>query len=165
MSTIVSATSFTIGIVGFFILVYVRWFKEEKFTKLTAVGAILLIQAFVTFIIASIADSNRQDLALRDLKQFLKQDSLVVKINNESLDSLSTTKILNVIRSIKIIDAHHSHPIDTTYLQIITPRDTVYLTIGKDSERPNEYWVFWTKYFKESEIGRIQFNRDTINGS
>ena len=93
--------SFYLAVVGLFILLYIRWFKEDKFTKLTAAGVILIIQAFIVFFGTAIISSNKRDRAINHLKQFLKQDSLRVKIDDEFLDSLSTIKVLNAIRSFK----------------------------------------------------------------
>ena len=157
MDTILLISS-ALACVGFIILFYVRWFKEDKFTKFTAVGAILFIQAFIVFAATGITNSSKQDEALKELKQFLKQDSLRVKIDDEFLDSLSTIKILGAIRSVKDIKAHHSHPVNTIDIQIFVSNNTkpVHLSLSKDSQRPNEYWVFWPAYSNENEVGRIQ---------
>lgn len=154
--------SFYLAVVGLFILLYIRWFKEDKFTKLTAAGAILIIQAFIVFFGTAIISSNKRDRAFNHLKQFLKQDSLRVKIDDEFLDSLSTIKVLNAIRSFKDIKSHHSHPVNTIAIQIFSNNNTkpVHLSLSRDSQRPNEYWVFWSAYSNENEVGRIQIDEN-----
>jgi hypothetical protein len=61
------------------------------------------------------------------------------------------------LRSMSSSFGHHSHPVGNIYLQIQTSSGSVELNLRRDSERPDEYWVFMPAYWStaDAEIGRI----------
>jgi len=53
---------------------------------------------------------------------------------------------------------HHSHPIPPTIeVSFVRKDDTVRLQLERDSDRKNEYWVYFPKYrtHQDNEVGRI----------
>jgi hypothetical protein len=52
---------------------------------------------------------------------------------------------------------HHSHPEKTIHVTIVSQGRTLRLSLGRDSDRSNEYWVFYPQYkhTARNELGRI----------
>jgi len=65
--------------------------------------------------------------------------------------------VLAAVRSLESGLGHHSHPLDPIHIEIISSAGSVALEMGRDSERPDEYWVFMPRYWatKTLEIGRL----------
>lgn len=65
-----------------------------------------------------------------------------------------------VIRELQKISTslgHHSHPEKTIHVKIVSNGRTLRLSLGRDSGRSNEYWVFYPQYkhTAKNELGRI----------
>lgn len=54
----------------------------------------------------------------------------------------SSGPLLLALGQIGSIPAHHSGPTEPIPLRILSQRDTIQLTLARDSERPHEFWVF-----------------------
>ena len=69
-------------------------------------------------------------------------------------------KILSILQSMdnSPFQAHHSHPTKRIKFAIKSHGESLELELGKDSERPNEYWVFYPKYkhTRANEISRVR---------
>jgi hypothetical protein len=52
---------------------------------------------------------------------------------------------------------HHSHPTKKIHIEVERNGQVMNFNLGRDSQNPQEYWVFFPKYRVSSmyEIGRI----------
>ncbi len=157
--------SFGLAVIGFIILFYIRWFANKKFTRLSAIGAILFGQVFVVGIIWIFINSTNQEDDSTKLKHFISSNTLTVKLNNKLLDSASSNDLLKHLITIRDVQAHHSHPVDTNKVELSTSQFTVNLSLGKDSEKSNEYWIYWIKNSSYYLIGRVQINMNLLSSS
>jgi hypothetical protein len=67
--------------------------------------------------------------------------------------------VLAAIRGVRSRAAHHSAPDHAIYVVIRGKRGDLELTLARDSDVPEEYWVFWTSQEGDQnrlEIGRIE---------
>jgi hypothetical protein len=162
MIDLILKISFCLGIAGFFILSYVQGFKKDKFTRVTAFGGILVVQVFVIFFAVFFIGSNEKKRARNHFNKLIRRDSLYVNIINQDIDSIERRNLLYILQNNKDIHGHNSSPVETINIQIFSPKDTLTIMLRKDSEIPNEYWVFWPRYSVKTEIGRIEINWDSI---
>jgi hypothetical protein len=165
MTDKILSVSFVTGIIGFAILFYVRWIKSDKFTRLTAVGAILFVQVFIVFFSVMIIESRQLKFARYRIRTFSKKEGLTIIFNDQKLDSSSAKKILDVLQMFDKFPYHHSHPEEVNKVQLISPIDTLNLLFKKDSEIEDEYWIFWPNFSNEAEIGLVKLTLNPDNGS
>ena len=72
-----------------------------------------------------------------------------------------TNELIPLFRQLQSVDsvpAHHSYPTDPFDVRFMLNGHEYRYQIGRDSARPNEYWVFETARAPDSgrEIGRIE---------
>lgn len=65
--------------------------------------------------------------------------------------------MISSLKEITPYPAHHSHPMSRIHVDIRTDVSELSLELRRDSERPQEYWVYYSGYSVTSnnEIGRI----------
>jgi hypothetical protein len=71
----------------------------------------------------------------------------------------STGGVLGAIRGVHLQMAHHSHPDQEIPVMIRRDKTVLELTLARDSDDTQEYWVFWTREGRNPnrlEIGRIE---------
>jgi hypothetical protein len=113
---------------------------------------------FVAPIIAVFALSSIMTNTVRsDVLQFLSGvgDDVVMRIEDEIVSD--PRPIIAELRRVTTYLAHHSHPEKTIHLVIESKGATLSINLRRDSDRPQEYWVFYPHYKHTSmnEIGRI----------
>jgi hypothetical protein len=84
-------------------------------------------------------------------------DDIAVTVNGRSI--LNGREVIRAIRGVHLGKAHHSHP--DHRIQVVIQRKQVVmdLTLARDSDLGQEYWVFWTREAENPnrlEIGRIE---------
>ena len=149
--------SFGLGIIGFGILLYVQYEKPENKRKPLITGGLLLAQVFATWIIAFGLAWVLEVSARAELKKFLNNPNIQVKLNGESITQEFTNQIINELKKVDNIMAHHSSPTENINIELISPSANFQLILSRDSEIPTEYWVYMNKYrvTSNNEIGRI----------
>jgi len=154
--------SIVLAVIGLLILVYVRWIKKDKWTRLTAIGAILFIQLILFAGIQSIKDVKKTNRTKENIKRFVLNDSITIRLNNKLLDTIDSESLIEALYKIHDGPQNRSSPAaEKTDLKLCLPQNTITLIMRKDSELPNEFWIF----DKEYEIGRINIGDTIINGS
>jgi len=65
--------------------------------------------------------------------------------------------IVSALKQMSPVLGHHSHPTSNIQVEIQSANGTLDLELRRDSDNPQEYWVFYPKYLVTSnnEIGRI----------
>ena len=61
------------------------------------------------------------------------------------------------LRNLGPVLAHHSHPTTAYVVTIQSARGPLVLVLGRDSDHPREYWVFYGGFYstKNNEVGRV----------
>lgn len=155
--------SFGLALIGFIILFKTYRIDEKPNPLKIRNGVLLFGQVFVLAIILIVSDSANDKRARTDLKALLTQTNLQVSLNNEILDSVKSKQLIDVLKTIEKIEAHHSHSTERIPIVITSQRDTLVLQIGQDSNYPTEYWLFADKY-DQTEIGRVRTSLNIKNG-
>ncbi len=150
--------SFGLGVIGVIILIYVQQAKPTNKRKPIITGVLLLIQVIGTWIIGFGLLWVVQFSARDELKNFLDQPNIEVRVNGTTLSRTEANQILEELRKVDNYMAHHSHPTDQLTIELISNDQTFPLSVERDSEIPTEYWIFSNKYevTSSNEIGRIQ---------
>lgn len=150
--------SFGLGIIGFGLLFYVQYGKPEDKRKSLIIGGLLFAQVFATWAIAFGLSSVLENNVRNELLEFLISPNIQVKMNDELLPYEQSELVLNELKKVESIMAHHSHPTDRLTIDLIRNDETFPLRIERDSGIPTEYWVFSDKYkvTSSNEIGRLQ---------
>jgi hypothetical protein len=82
-------------------------------------------------------------------------NSIVVSIGGRPV--AQSTQALAALESMRQVVGHHSHPTNEILVELWSGRDKLPLVLGRDSDFPREYWVFFPRYRSShsNEIGRI----------
>jgi hypothetical protein len=67
--------------------------------------------------------------------------------------------VLGAMRGIHSKPAHHSHPEHEMAVVVRRKQNALELTVRRDTDLPEEYWIFWTREAQSTnrlEIGRIE---------
>lgn len=64
---------------------------------------------------------------------------------------------LAALESMRQVEGHHSHPMNKILVELRSGSDKLLLVLGRDSDFPQEYWIFYPRYrsSNSNEIGRI----------
>ena len=109
----------------------------------------------VTFIIANVATASSQQKVV-DFLHRPDATQFTVLVNGRPVANGS-----EIVQSLRGVSAwywaHHSHPTKRVHVQINSPSGQLSLELGRDSGRPQEYWVFDPAgtITNLNEIGRI----------
>lgn len=156
--------SFFLGLIGIILLAYnpsknhTDRIKNYNL-KIKVAGIILIIQLVISAFLVFRLSAFVVDNAGIEVKEFLSQENLTIRIGNNKLDAYDSDKVILELRRMCHLPAHHSHPTDNEIkIQIVSGDKTMILKLYKDSKIPEEYWIFWDNYrtTTKSEIGRIR---------
>jgi hypothetical protein len=88
--------------------------------------------------------------------------SYTVTANGAPVSHPST--LVAALHSAASVLGHHSHPTKTIHVRVEANGQAITFNLGRDSQNPQEYWVFYPKYRVSSmnEIGRI--TTDALDG-
>jgi hypothetical protein len=140
------------------LLVRKRPNNQMKSPKKIRVLAITSIAAFVLpTLLIFILSFPFISIVRRELKSYLRELSpkASVIVNGEQVKNPHL--IIEELKKLKSFWAHHSHPEHYFRLEISDVNDGLTLYTARDSNRPNEYWIFYPgfDYSYSNEIGRI----------
>jgi hypothetical protein len=81
-----------------------------------------------------------------------------VYVNHEAVSDADAEKIVSALQQTSSVLGHHSHDTKRIRVDINSEKGNITLELGRDSQVPQEYWVFYPKYRVTSnyEIGRIR---------
>ncbi|MBI3234510.1 MAG: hypothetical protein HYZ42_10805 [Bacteroidetes bacterium] len=117
--------SLGLALVGLVILFKTNRIDEKPNPLKIRNGVLLFGQVFVLGIILVIVNSANDERARIKLNSFLNEQNLVVAFNNRILDSTKSKQIIDILKTIQKIDAHHSHPTGRIPVKITSKKDTV----------------------------------------
>jgi hypothetical protein len=95
----------------------------------------------VPVVMGIIAAAASASLARSETLQFLQAVSAKATVSIDGHDAQNSGEILNALRDLRTVAAHHSHPTRMLALTISDPPQHLRLFVARDSETPREYWV------------------------
>jgi hypothetical protein len=97
-------------------------------------------------------------LVKRTTLAFLKQQSDHLQVYVNERPASNGAPIVETLRGLRSYHAHHSHATTRIRVEIRGPQTSLVLDLGRDSDLPNEYWVFSPVSFitSSNEIGKIR---------
>jgi hypothetical protein len=68
---------------------------------------------------------------------------------------------ISEIKLLGNISRHKSQPLDTLPIRILKDRIDIKIRIQRDSDRKNEFWIYWDRYriTRESPIGYLKTSK------
>jgi hypothetical protein len=116
--------------------------------------ACFVISFVSIFVIGGIKSSSLRNT----VKAFLNDVSaeVKVKVNREWFNN--PKEIVEVLKKVQPLPAHHSHSTTPIHIEVINDTRSLSIELGRDSQRPQEYWVFYPALFSfttKIEIGGI----------
>jgi len=105
----------------------------------------------VAIYVANVKESDRRDVVTS--VRSLPIDSIVLVDGKPAANSRA---ILDALKAVRPVGAHHSHPIKVLQIEIRAPAGSMSLSLGRDSQFPREYWVLYNPQFTDAGIGRIE---------
>lgn len=134
------------GACPFFVVNWLRYVWRKKKRAANACVPVKSIAIFVGAMTLGFLFSDmlkfraRQEIAMyldgvKDAKVF---------INGYPMTDSRT--LIETLQAMPSIGAHHSHPERRFNIIIESGKGTLKLALGRDSQRPQEYWVFYPRY-------------------
>ena len=116
----------------------------------------VLLFGFPMLVAAGAFDTSQrlgQTEVLDTLNAFDREDD--VFINGNSVPHAND--VLLALKNLRWLPAHHSSPTKTIHVEMRKDSRHVVLSLARDSGNPQEYWVFYPRYYitGRNEIGRI----------
>ena len=120
---------------------------------------IIFFQAFMMAGVMNMKSRQHVRSILSDI------DPKKVEIKIGGIETKYRDDWFNAIKCIRIGTGSHSHSEDEQEFVISDSESTLVLKIGRDSDRDDEFWVFYPKYYatKNNEIGRFRSDILRIN--
>jgi hypothetical protein len=114
----------------------------------------LLIPILVSFGVCFLSVSNAREQLSKRINSL--GSGYTIAVNGEIAGSRKA--ILDALHGLYWEWGHHSHPTKKINLAISDPSGRIILALARDSEYPQEYWVFLPKYWitSKTDIGRIK---------
>ena len=113
---------------------------------------------FVLFGLLAVCTKTYDDYRLRtELRRIPTDKILNFRLSNgkssrEIVSPSDISALISRIQLLKDVWSHHSHPIDPFTIDFKFDGDNYEYEIGRDSERPNEYWI--NAVGRDEDIGR-----------
>lgn len=135
--------------------------KAQPINRLVAVRTGFPIKTVTVFVLsiltAIVAATILTNAARNEALSFLEKVSGTYQVYVDGREAANPDKIVSALKQTAPTEAHHSHPTKRILVEIRSDQGTLQLELGRDSDRPQEYWVFFSKHsvMSSSEIGRI----------
>ncbi len=141
---------------------FVSWFKYALSNQQNqnlgdkqhwVVTTIFIITCILTMSLFSTIKTHGYNEFLNTL-EVLRPLEITIEINHRKVDTAHALADFNKIQRMR---PHNSSPISKVPVRIVTQTQTYHLEIGRDSQNPNEFWIFYPKFLVTTynEIGRI----------
>src|SRR5713226_2116217 len=153
-----------VGIVAlpFLLVNWTRYIRSRPANKFSATNPPKRPVKSTIFFVAPIlvaigAAEIMASLSRNEALNFIRGLSGNYKVSVNYQPAPNPDSIVTALRQVSPELAHHSHPTKRIRVEIQTEKGDLTLELGRDSDFPREYWVFYPKYRVTStnEIGRI----------
>jgi hypothetical protein len=104
-----------------------------------------------------LAENLSEQRAQRELLSAVSHASIVV-VNSQPIPESAVA--LAALRGIRHVSAHHSSPTSPIHVELRNGQTSAAVTIARDSDRPNEFWVYlpgsnWHNNALGRDAGRV----------
>jgi len=154
------------GFVGGLIGIGLSIYGFLKRSRLKIVGILLIVHMFLCAEILSLVNNIFSKRAKEELLRILNDPKLSLTVCDQPIQMDSQASFISEIKSLSEIPRHHSRPLDTLPIKILKDKTDIKIRIQRDSDRENEYWIYWDKYniTTDNAIGYLQTSKfDNIN--
>lgn len=152
----------------FLLVNWAKYMKTQPVNRLVAVRtgfptksvSFFLISTLTVGVVASVMTTYARHDALNFIESL--SGNYTVYVNQQQVRD--PDKMISALKEIAPYWAHHSHPTKRIRVDIHSDERDLALELGRDSDNPQEYWVFYLGHSVTSnnEIGRI--TTDTFDG-
>lgn len=160
---LIFAISVFFGLIGFSIA-FISQF-EIKFLKYRKVGIILIFNAIFFGFLTYNTYTNMIEKIRKEVKMIVNDADTKIYQQDDVFGKFSSKELKDEILKMKDYNSHHSGYGEGMGLTIVNKKiKTFHLTLYRDTQISNEYWVFTDKYdfmASDDEIGRI--HSDILN--
>lgn len=146
-----------LGIAAFWQFSTIRFSKNPApKSKSTSRKFTIAIGIFLSIIAGEFASvSIIKSGAIDEIRSMLSEQVVSVSINGIQVGNPAI--LVSALKNMCNTPAHHSHPMNNYQLTVTTAKGALQLDLQRDSSNPNEYWVYYPKFFttQTNEVGRI----------
>jgi hypothetical protein len=145
----------------FLLVNWARYMKARPVNRLISVRTGFPTKSVSFFVISVLTTgllaNSLNTYARRDALNFLQTLSGNYRVYVNQQQVRDSDKMISSLKKIAPYWAHHSHPTKRIRVDIYSDARNVTLELGRDSDNPQEYWVFSLDHSvtSENEIGRI----------
>lgn len=133
--------------------------KAHRRDLVPILAFLALFVAVGAFVAATDLQSGR---ARAEIRRFLREAGSDVEllVDGNHLPGPASAVILGRLRDLGTLPPHHSHPMRRFSVLLIDGERTLELDMGRDSRRPDEYWVYFPRDWMtdHNAVGRIRTN-------
>jgi|688.fasta_scaffold564250_2 hypothetical protein len=146
------------GFVGLGLLIY--GFSKRRNT-LKALGLTLFGHMFLCGLIFSLLTNYFLRRASSELLQILNDPKVTLSLCDRTVSEDIQAAFISEIKLLGNISRHKSQPLDTLPIRILKDRIDIKIRIQRDSDRKNEFWIYWDRYriTRESPIGYLKTSK------
>jgi len=111
----------------------------------------------VPFVFIFILGSQMESRISDKVKRFLNEASVGTIVCIDRQPTKNPEWVINELKKIMPLPDHHSHATKRINIELIDGDKKIVIELGRDSDRAQEYWVFYPEYgyTSKNEIGRI----------
>jgi len=112
---------------------------------------------FVVAVILGLLIGSTSTLIGRlEVLHYLDGVSASERISVDGRQVQNSKEIINTLKNLSELPAHHSSPTKRIAVEI-SDHSHLILWLGRDSNNPQEYWIFYPRHFitRSNEIGRV----------
>ena len=132
--------------------------KLPNYVFIPPIGLAVLLMLTMSWL--RMSDEGELRAELRDLNPLAISNVVVSAgaVRRQLAETNELIPLFNQLQQVQPVPAHHSHPTDPVDVRFMLNGHKYMYQIGRDSARPDEYWVFETARAPDSgrEIGRIE---------
>src|SRR5215471_8711187 len=161
---VIGYTGFSLVIIAtpFFVYSWLAWIIRQAraeprlrplIPKPTRMSLLFMTPVIVTLLVGETSQSIGRDQVMNALKSFRSDYQL--RVNGRPVQN--PDQILAMLKTLRGVFPHHSHPTGRIDVEVSDQSQDLRLWVCRDSDNPQEYWVFYPKYMitAHNEVGRI----------
>ena len=160
---IICACAFAASLISlpFLVVNWVTYVRRRPLNSLVAPQSAFPIRSTTFFLVscltAIVAASIMTTYARHEALNFLRSSSENYTVYVNEQEVRDSQKLIAALKEITPYQAHHSHPTKRIRVLIRSDGRDLRLELGRDSDNPQEYWVYSLGHQVTSndEIGRI----------
>ncbi|TXF79589.1 hypothetical protein [Chryseobacterium sp.] len=155
---------FGVAFIGIVLLLSSNVLKSLKINskKIQIIGFILIGQLFIVGLILVLLQSIILNEIRNEFIRILESPKTQIVQTDKNFGIFTSDELKVELIKIKEYSPHHSGTSNEMKLKLVNPDNNFNIKVFRDSQNPNEYWIFTDKYWfgsKDEEIGRITTNK------